>query len=59
METFSALLAICVGNSPVTDEFPSQRPVTQSFDVYFGVNNREADDMRRHHAHFDVAVILH
>ena len=34
METFSALLAICVGNSPVTDEFPTQRPVTRSFDVF-------------------------
>ena len=35
METFSALLAICAGNSPVTDEFPTQRPVTRSFDVFF------------------------
>ena len=35
METFSALLALCEGNSPVTGEFPSQRPVTQSFDVFF------------------------
>ena len=35
METFSALLAICVGNSPVTGEFPVQRPVTRSFDVFF------------------------
>ena len=35
METFSALLAICAGNSPVPSEFPTQRPVTQSFDVYF------------------------
>ena len=35
METFSALLAICVGNSPVPGEFPTQRPVTRSFDVYF------------------------
>ena len=35
METFSALLAICEGNSPVTGEFPSQRPVTQSFDIFF------------------------
>ena len=35
METFSALLAICVGNSPVPDEFPTQRPVTRSFDGYF------------------------
>ena len=35
METYSALLAICAGNSPVTGEFPTQRPVTRSFDVFF------------------------
>ena len=35
METFSALLAICAGNPPVTGGFPSQRPVTRSFDVFF------------------------
>ena len=35
METFSALLAICAGNSPVTGEFPAQKPATQSFDVFF------------------------
>ena len=35
METFSALLAICAGNSSVTGEFPTQRPVTRSFDVFF------------------------
>ena len=35
METFSALLALCAGNSPVTGEFPSQRPVTRSFDILF------------------------
>ena len=35
METFSALLAICAGISPVSDEFPAQRPVTRSFDVFF------------------------
>ena len=35
MEIFSALLALCVGNSPVTGEFPSQRPVTRSLDVFF------------------------
>ena len=35
METFSALLAICAGNSPVPGEFPEQRPVTRSFDVFF------------------------
>ena len=35
METFSALLAICAGNSPVPCEFPAQRPVTRSFEVFF------------------------
>ena len=35
METFSALVTICAGNSPVPGEFPAQRPVTQSFDVFF------------------------
>ena len=35
METFSALLALCAGYSPVTGEFPTQRPVTRSFDVFF------------------------
>ena len=35
METFSMLLALCAGNSPVTSEFPSQMPVTRSFDVFF------------------------
>ena len=34
METFSALLAICEGNSSVTGEFPKERPVTRSFDVF-------------------------
>ena len=42
MGTFSALLAICAGNSPVPGEFPTQRPVTRSFDVFFDlrVNKR-------------------
>ena len=35
METFSALRAICAKNSPVTGEFPAQRPVTRSSDVFF------------------------
>ena len=41
MEIFSALLAICAGNSPVTGEFPTQRPVTRSFDVYFDLRPNE------------------
>ena len=35
METFSALLVICAAISPVPGEFPAQRPVTPSFDVFF------------------------
>ena len=35
MEIFSALLALCAGNSPVAGEFPSQRPATRSFGVFF------------------------
>ena len=35
MATFSALLAICAGNSPVTGEFPTQRTVTRSFGIFF------------------------
>ena len=41
MEIFSALLAFCAGNSPVTGEFPSQRPVTRSFDVFFDLRLNE------------------
>ena len=42
METFSALLAICAGNSPVPGEFPTLRPVTRGCDVFFDLrpNNR-------------------
>ena len=35
MEAFSALLAICAVNSPVTGEFTAQMPVTRSFDIFF------------------------
>ena len=35
MKTYSASLALCAGNSPVTGKFHSQRPVTLSFDVFF------------------------
>ena len=63
METFSALLAICAGNSPVPDEFPTQRPVTRSFDVFLDlkgwVNTREAGDLRRSRAHYDVTVMCY
>ena len=35
METFFAWLAICAGNSLVPGEFPAQRPVMRSFDIFF------------------------
>ena len=63
METFSALLTLCAGDSPVTGEFPAQMPVTRSFDFFFDlringwVNNHEAGVLRRNHAHYDVIVI--
>ena len=64
MESFSALLAICAGNSPIPGEFPAQRPVTRSFDVFLicvwingWENNRKAGGLRRHHAHYDVIVM--
>ena len=34
-ELIFALLVICAGNSPFTGEFPAQRQVTRSFDVFF------------------------
>ena len=63
VEQFSALLALCAGNSPVIGEFPAQRPVTGSFDVYFAwinawVKNGEACDLRRHYTHYDVIVMF-
>ena len=49
MKTFSALLALCAGNSPNIGEFPSQRPVTQNFDVFFEMrpNKRLSKQSRR------------
>ena len=64
MEAFSALLAFCVGNSPVTDEFPSQKPVTWSFEfslicawTYSWANNGDTGDLRRHRTHYHVTVL--
>ena len=65
METFTASLAICAGNSPVPGEFPAQRPMTRSFDIFFDlrlnndwVNNRDVGDLRRYRAHCDVIVMV-
>ena len=63
METFSALLALCAGNSSVTGDFPSQKPVTQSFDVFFDLclnrrfSKRDAGDLRHRRAQYDVTVM--
>ena len=52
------------GESPVTDEFLSQRPVTRGFGVSLictwtigWVNSRFAGDVRRHGTHHDVTAI--
>ena len=65
MVAFSALLAICAGNSPATGEFPAQRPVTRSFDVFFDLRLNEQLSkqwwgwyLRRHRAHYDVRVMV-
>ena len=46
-------------------DFPTQRPVTRSFDVFFdlrlnkrSVNKSEAGDLRRHRGHYDVIVMM-
>ena len=65
METFSALMALCAGNSSVTGEFPSQTPVTRSLDIFFDLrlNKRLGKqswrvDLRRFRAHYDVTVMI-
>ena len=56
METFSALLALCEGNPPVTDAelwcFLWSAPWINDW-----VNNREAGDFRCHRTHYDVIVM--
>ena len=34
-ENIFRVTGLCEGNSPVTGEFPAQRPVTRSFDIFF------------------------
>ena len=47
--TFSALLAHCEGNPSVTGNFPSQRPLTRNFVVFFDLrlNKRLSKQSRR------------
>ena len=61
METFSALLAFCAGNSSAVGEFFAQRPVTRNFDVFFNdswANNGDAGNLRRYRAHCFVSVMI-
>ena len=62
-ENISSLLAFCVGNSPVTGDSPhkDKRRGALIFSLICAwidgwVNNREAGDVIRHRAHYDVTV---
>ena len=64
METFFALLALCVWNSPAPVNSPHKGQWRGA--LMFSLicawingleNNREAGDLRRHHAHYDVIVM--
>ena len=64
METFSALLALCAGNSPVPVNSPHKGQwrgalMFSLICVWINnwVNNREAGDLRRHRSHYDVTVM--
>ena len=58
-------VTLCVGKSSVTSEFPSQRPVMRSCDVFLDLqpnkclsfNNRDAGELRCHRTHYDVTVM--
>ena len=60
METFSALLALCEGNPPVTGGFASQRPVTHWCCAWTNrwTNNGDANDLRCHHTRYDVTIMF-
>ena len=63
METSAALEALCEGNPPAIGGFPSQRPMTRSFDVFFDLrlnkklSKQSRRDLRRYRAHYDVTVM--
>ena len=64
METFSASLALCVGNSPVPVNSPHKGQwrgalMFSLICVWINgwVNNREAGDLWRHRCHYDVNVM--
>ena len=53
METFSALLPRCEGNPMVTYGFPSQRPATRSFEVFFDLHLNKQLRKQSIHRWFD------
>ena len=61
METFSALLGICAGNSPVTVDVELWCFLWSAFlicvRIYGWVNNREAGDSMRYRAHYDFTAM--
>ena len=66
METFSASLAICAGNSPVPVNSPHKGQwrgalIFSLICVWINdwVNNREAGDLRRYRGHYDVIVMTY
>ena len=65
METFSALLAICAGNSPDPGEFPHKGQWREALMfslicvwINGWVNNRKAGNLRGYRIHYDVIVML-
>ena len=65
MVTFSALLALCARNSPspLNSQHKGQWRGALMFSLICAwinawANNREAGDLRRHRAHYDVIVII-
>ena len=64
IETFSALLALCAGKLPVNSPHKGQWRGELMFSLICAwtngwVNNRAVGDLRRHHAHYDVIVVVH
>ena len=65
METVSALLALCAGKSPVTGEIPITKVCGAELWWFLWsvpwinswINHRDAGDLIRHHAPYDVIVM--
>ena len=66
MKKFSASLALCVGNSPVTDQFSSQKCQWRGALMFPSmcawinacVNNWNVGELRHHRTHYDVTAMF-